>query len=100
MPPGAWWRPGSFTERVPTPTDLFAGFEGTEGQGLGTLVTRVDGIIDLDLFREDESAPNGGRKLLGKLKRLRPAARSGSRCDRATRGGRVCGPDGRRAGGR
>ena len=34
----------------------------------GTLVTTVDGTIDLDLFREDESAP-GGRKLLGKLKR-------------------------------
>ena len=58
----------SFTERSADTDGSFAGFEGPRVKVSGTLVTRVDGIIDLDLFREDESAP-GGRKLLGKLKR-------------------------------
>ena len=60
---------------MPTPTDPFDGFEGPRVKVSGTLVTRVDGIIDLDLFREDESAP-GGRKLLGKLKRASALLRS------------------------
>ena len=68
MPPGHGGDQAASPSGVPIPTDPFDGFEGPRVKVSGTLVTRVDGIIDLDLFREDESAP-GGRKLLGKLKR-------------------------------
>ena len=68
MPPGYGGDQGPSPSGAPTPTDPFDGIEGPRVKVSGTLVTTVDGIIDLDLFREDESAP-GGRKLLGKLKR-------------------------------
>lgn len=68
MPPGHGGDQAAAPDGTPTPTDPFEGIEGPRVKVSGTLVTTVKGTIDLDLFREDESAP-GGRKLLGKLKR-------------------------------
>lgn len=68
MPPGHGGDQSPPPSGTPTATDPFDGIEGPRVKVSGTLVTSVDGTIDLDLFREDESAP-GGRKLLGKLKR-------------------------------
>ncbi len=68
MPPGYGSGQGAPPSGTPTATDPFEGIEGPRVKVSGTLITTVNGTIDLDLFREDESAP-GGRKLLGKLKR-------------------------------
>ena len=52
----------------PQDSDPFASVEGERVAVSGTLISRSDRIIDLDVFQPSESAP-GGRILLGKLKR-------------------------------
>ncbi len=68
MPPGHGSEPTTTSGGAPTSTDPFEGVEGPRVKVSGVLESSVEGTIDLDLFKEDDSAP-GGRQLLGKLKR-------------------------------
>jgi len=68
-PPGHGSGKAQPSQGQPTNGDPFDGYEGTRTLVSGTLAYGGEGVIDMDLFQEDASAP-GGRLLLGKLKKF------------------------------
>ena len=67
-PPGYGSDQAGSPDGQPQDTDLFANYEGERVTVSGVLNYDGSGVIDMDLFQEDTSAP-GGRLLLGKLKK-------------------------------
>jgi len=68
-PPGHGSGQAKPPQGQPTDADPFDGYEGPKVLVSGTLSYAGEDVIDVDLFKEDASAP-GGRLLLGKLKKF------------------------------
>ena len=68
-PPGYGSDQAGPSDGQPTDADPFEAYEGERVRVSGVLKYAGSGVIDMDLFQENASAP-GGRVLLGKLKKF------------------------------